>query len=129
MIKFVLVSIKTKGPIKTDLSYISGSSIRGTYINLYIKKNNIKEDISLNKVYRRKLLSNSIRFFDAYPKMDGNYSIPTPLCFHATKNDIKKFSRDKKPIEIKNEFKDDIVQGYQRVNKSEFSIIKDKKLN
>ena len=62
MIKFVLVSIKTKGPIKTDLSYISGSSIRGTYINLYIKKNNIKEDISLNKVYRRKLLSNSIRF-------------------------------------------------------------------
>ena len=40
MIKFVLVSIKTKGPIKTDLSYISGSSIRGTYINLYIKKNN-----------------------------------------------------------------------------------------
>lgn len=129
MIKFVLVSIKTKGPIKTDLSYISGSSIRGTYINLYIKKNNIKEDISLNKVYRRKLLSNSIRFFDAYPKMDGNYSIPTPLCFHATKNDIKKFSRDKKPIEIKNEFKDDIAQGYQRVNKSEFSIIKDKKLN
>lgn len=129
MSKFVLVDIKTKGPIKTDLSYISGSTIRGTYINAYIKKNNIQEDISLNKEYRKKLLSNSIRFFDAYPKVDGNYSIPTPLCFYATKDNIKKFSRDKEPIEIVNEFKDPVGEGYQRVNKSEFSIIKNNKLN
>ena len=129
MSKFVLVDIKTKGPIKTDLSYISGSAIRGTYINLYIKKNKIKEDISLNKEYRRKLLSNSIRFFDAYPKIDEDYSIPTPLCFYATKDNIKKFSRDKEPIDVVDEFKDTVGEGYQRVNKSEFSIIKDKNLN
>lgn len=129
MSKFVLVNIKTKAPIKTDLSYISGSTIRGAYINLYINKNKIKEDISLNENYRRKLLSDSIRFFDAYPKIDGNYSIPTPLCFYATKNEIKKFSRDKKSIDIINEFKNNIEEGCQRVNKSEFSIIKDKKIN
>lgn len=129
MSKFVLVDIKTKGPIKTDLSYISGSAIRGTYINSYIKKNKIKEDISLNKEYRRKLLSNSIKFFDAYPKIDKNYSIATPLCFYATKDNIKKFSRDKEPIDIVNEFKDTVGEGYQRVNKSEFSIIRDKNLN
>lgn len=129
MSKFVLVDIKTKGPIKTELSYISGSTIRGTYINAYIKKNKIKEDISLNKEYRRKLLSNSIRFFDAYPKINENYSIPTPLCFYATKDNIKKFSRDKDPIEIVNEFKDTVGEGFQRVNKSEFAVIKDRKLN
>lgn len=129
MSKFVLVDITTKGPIKTDLSYISGSTIRGTYINTYINKNHIKEDISLNKEYRRKLLSNSIRFFDAYPKVDGNYSIPTPLCFYATKDKIKEFSRDKKPIEVINEFTKDVGEGYQRVNKSEFSLIKDNALN
>ena len=43
MSKFVLVDITTKGPIKTDLSYIGGSAIRGTYINAYINKNNIKD--------------------------------------------------------------------------------------
>ncbi|WP_455542951.1 RAMP superfamily CRISPR-associated protein [Intestinibacter sp.] len=129
MSKFVLVDIKTKGPIKTDLSYISGSTIRGTYINSYINQNNIKEDISLNEEYRSKLLSNSVRFFDAYPKFDENYSIPTPLCFYASKDNIKKFSRDKNPIKIVNEFKDEVKEGYQRVNKSEFSIIKDKQLN
>lgn len=122
MSKFVLINIKTMGPIKTDLSYISGSAIRGSYIQHYINKNNIKEDISLNEQYRGKLLTN-IRFFDAYPKVDGIYSIPTPLCFYAHKNDIKKFSRDKVAIDIRNEFVDEIDEGFQRVNKSEFSII------
>lgn len=123
MSKFVLINIKTMGPIKTDLSYISGSTIRGAYIQHYINKNNIKEDISLNQEYREKLLTNNIRFFDAYPKVDGIYSIPTPLCFYAHKNDIKKFSRDKVSINIRNEFVDIIDEGFQRVNKSEFSII------
>ena len=74
-------------------------------------------------------MSNSIRFFDAYPKIDGNYSIPTPLCFYATKDNIKKFSRDKEAIGILNEFKESVGEGYQRVNKSEFSIIKNNTLN
>ena len=128
MSKFVLINIKARGPIKTDLSYISGSTIRGAYIKHYINKNNIKEDISLNKEYRDKLLTDNIRFFDAYPMVDGIYSIPTPLCFYAHKNHIKEFSRDKKAIDVKNEFIDNIEEGFQRVNKSEFSVISDKSL-
>ena len=41
MSKFVLINMNLKGPIKTDLSFISGSTIRGAYIHKYIIKNKI----------------------------------------------------------------------------------------
>lgn len=131
MSKFVLININLKGPVKTDLSFINGSAIRGTYIHKYINKNKIKEDISLNKELRRKLLSDDIRFYDAYPLIDGIYSIPTPLCFYASKDEIKKFSRDKTNMHIANELEDEdnIEEGYQRVNKSDFSVLKSNCLN
>ena len=129
MNKFVLININAKGPIKTDLSFISGSAIRGTYINKYITKNKIKEDISLNKEYRRKLLSEDIRFYDAYPMIDNYYSMPTPLCFYASKDEIKKFSKDKNSMKIVNEFYENVEEGYQRINKSDFSIIKSNAIN
>lgn len=129
MSKFVLININLKGPVKTDLSFISGSAIRGSYINKYISKNKINEDISLNKELRKRLLSEDIRFYDAYPVIDKIYSIPTPLCFYASKDNIKKFSRDKEDIEIINELKEDVEEGYQRVNKSDFSILNSSCLN
>lgn len=129
MSKFILINIDIRGPIKTDLPYIAGSAIRGAYINKYINKNKIKEDISINKKYREKLLSNNIKFYDAYPRIGDNYSISTPLCFYASKDKLKEFSRDNNTIKIKNELKDNIDEGFQRVNKSDFSIIKDNSLN
>ena len=129
MSKFVLINMNLKGPIKTDLSFISGSTIRGAYIHKYIIKNKIREDISLDEELRRKLLSDNIRFYDAYPLVDGIYSIPTPLCFYASKDEIKKFSRDKTKMTIVNELKDSIEEGYQRVNKSEFSVLNGNCLN
>ena len=129
MSKFILVNIDIRGPIKTELSYIAGSAIRGAYINKYINKNKIKEDISLNKEYREKLLGNNIKFYDAYPRIGKNYSIPTPLCFYASKDKIKEFSRDNNSIELTNELKENVPEGYQRVNKSDFSLIKDNSLN
>lgn len=129
MSKFILINIDIRGPIKTKLSYISGSAIRGAYINKYINKNKVREDISLNKEYREKLLSNNIKFYDAYPRIGGNYSVPTPLCFYASKDKIKEFSRDNNSMEVINELKEHIPEGYQRVNKSDFSLIKDNSLN
>lgn len=129
MSKFVLININLKGPVKTDLSFISGSSIRGAYIQKYISKNKISEDISLNEEYRKKLLLNDIRFYDAYPMAGGIYSIPTPLCFYASKDNIKKFSRDKSEMKVVNELHDDIEEGYQRINKSDFSILKSNYIN
>lgn len=129
MSKFILINIDIRGPIKTELSYITGSAIRGAYINKYINKNKIKEDISLNKEYREKLLSNNIKFYDAYPRIGDNYSISTPLCFYASKDKIKEFSRDNNTIGIKNELNENIEEGFQRVNKSDFSILKNNLIN
>lgn len=123
MDRFILLNISVKEPVKTGLSYIQGSTIRGAYIRKYITKNNITDDIAVNECYRNKLLSNKIRFSNAYPLVNNKFSIPTPLCFYATKEDGKKLGREKDSISIINESEGNIGEGYIRVNKKEFCFV------
>ena len=126
MSKFVLVKISLKEPVKTDLSYIQGSSIRGAYIRKYLIKNNINEDIALSEVYRDKLLSKKLIFSNAYPYVDNKCSIPTPLCFYTIKEKGKKFGKEIYEVDIKNEFEKNIEEGSVRINKKDFAFIDNK---
>ena len=58
------------------LRYITGSAIRGIVINLLGDKFND---------YKSKILSDSVRFFNAYPVAKNKIAIPSPKIYYAVR--------------------------------------------
>ena len=96
---YIQYILKTLEPIKMGaqgcqndmeyaLSYITGSSVRGAIIGRYIQKEKIHEDIAQNPVYR-KILTDEVRFLDAYIQKAGKMAIPIPLCYYGNKHELK----------------------------------------
>lgn len=88
---FLLYKFKLLQPVKIVSSgssydaedtqkHINGSTIRGAVLNRFIK--GLKEEIILEVLEK-------IKFYNAYPLIDNNYSIPTPNIFRISKRDDK----------------------------------------
>lgn len=105
MSKYLVFDIENQQPIKISTTsmqidneftkgYITGSAIRGAFISNYI---NIKkvEDINQGE-HRNKLLKGDIEFLNAYPVVGARRTFPFPKCFYALKEDIKRYSTEKK---------------------------------
>ena len=126
MTKFLEFTIKNVEPIKIakfsdsqefqyeTLKYIPGSTLRGVIINKFSKKYNEKF-LELKKI----LLSNKVRFFNAYPSIKNNFSVPSPKGFYENKTADNK---------LKNILMDntDIKDGEKRAKLGNFSLIDDK---
>ncbi len=125
MTKYIKYKLKTLEPLKIlkasssqnaqyeTVEYIPGSSIRGFVINTIIKQNNDFED------YKENLLSDKIRFLNAYP-FNGVEMFPSPKCFYESKIEGEKLSN----VVINGEFK----SGYKRAKLGKFCFFKDEKI-
>lgn len=102
------------------LDYIAGSSIRGAYINRYMKEFNVKDINKGND--KNKLLLGEMKFLNAYPKAKGSRSIPFPSCFYTLKDNLKLFETNK-TLKLTNEFQVKKMDGnYEKVRLTDFCI-------
>ncbi len=67
------------------LTYLAGSSLRGAFINRYIKD---------YPIYDKKDIFKDTYFYDAYLNVNGKKLIPVPLIFYADKQDMKIEGKD-----------------------------------
>lgn len=129
MAKYLIYDIETLGNVKLaktnvqidseeSMEYITGSSIRGAFIYKYIKEHGV-EDINQG-IHREKLLKGGIKFLNAYPKFDGNRSIPFPKAYFATKEDMREAEEMKEPLNIELGLDRKLLPEYQRARLSEF---------
>lgn len=106
------------------LSYIAGSSIRGAYINKYMKKYKLKD---IEGKHKEKLLKGQLKFLNAYLEVDKERTKPFPLCFYAEKDKLKNF---KDGVNVLNAFEQETKlmirkESYDRVKLHEFCIYDD----
>jgi CRISPR-associated protein Csx10 len=142
MTKYIVFDIENVEPMKVSSTlmqldseysrnYIPGSAIRGAYISNYINENKVKE---LNcGIHKEKLLKGGIKFLNAYPIISENRSLPSPKCFYALKDDIKKYSiKNRMNISMicEDSNKDfDRVKGFDFVNfNSDKNILETRKI-
>lgn len=90
------------------LRYITGSAIRGTVINLLGDKFND---------YKSKILSDSVRFFNAYPVAGNKIAIPSPKIYYAVRTN---------PNQIFSIFSDKVPEGAKRADMGDFCILNGK---
>lgn len=90
------------------LRYITGSAIRGIVINLLSDKFND---------YKSKILSDSVRFFNAYPVAKNKIAIPSPKIYYAVRTN---------PNQIFSIFSDKVPEGAKRADMGDFCILNGK---
>jgi len=138
--KYMIINMKALEPLKiTDngledtLKTISGTMIKGAFFKEFtggkILKEENEKDKEKFKEFQKLLKEKNLYFYDGYLKKDGNYFVPSPLCFIVNKHKLKNFSEDE-PIEnIKNVFKDEFIEGDVNLDKFEYCFINDKQMN
>lgn len=95
-------------------NYITGSAVRGFIINKIVEKN--EKYFNENKA---NILSDNVKFYNAYPIIEGSFSVPSPKLYYA-----KKAS----PNNLMSVF-EDLDLGTKRAKIGNFCTIENGKLN
>lgn len=106
-----------------SLSYIAGSSIRGAFINNYIKLFNI-ENINDNDEGKRWFFNNGLEFTNGYIEYAGDRTYPLPQGLYSDTISIENY-HNKEIITVKNQLVNKISDIDKKFQPSEFIYIVD----
>ena len=101
-----------------SLSYISGSAIRGAFINNYIKMFNVS-DISKELESKKWFFDNGLEFLNGYIEVDGDRTYPIPQGLYCNAVGIDRYYSNEK-VEVKNGLVDKISETDKKFSPSEF---------
>lgn len=101
-----------------SLSYISGSAIRGAFINSYIKLFNIK-DISKNEESKNWFFKNKLEFLNGYVESQGERTYPIIQGLYTDATGVNRYHSNL-PIEVKSGLINKINETDKKFSPCEF---------
>ena len=130
MKNYVCYKIRLEEPVKMGtegnqanteaLTYLAGSSLRGTWVAEYIKKYEPQRELFLNTF-----------FYDAYPYLEGGEKvagkafIPVPSVYYADKHKKREGEKNDQPYEAYCRLDEKPKEGEQRIGRERYCHLED----